>query len=1254
MPGSKRKRSGSPRRTREEVNLADAGASLLEQLNQGGAFKMRIDDFVDLVRAGDAERVVGELVSCLVLSCGAEGEITMDHIVADAPEDVLQEVTARMPEEGEKYPLASADKKSKKLQANWVEFWRTLAAREGAALLLDDGFRDRLMGWFNVTMEQKVRSLRHHATAAVLNMVYGLCSNLKDLREADKEGRKGKRDTERERKMRTLTDVIEGMLMHSARNRVRDVVPEIRVLVLQMLGSWADKWQGVFTPEYSKNIGWSLSDKDPSVRLAAVQATLQLYQADGPYEQLKKFLVRYGPRLLQMTLDLSPKVQCAAIETLTRIVQVEHEHDEDDPVILQERNTENLLGLIVDERLCVRVQVAGFLRQVLWLRLHAKYPGLPTPQERNKRRLELFIVQMVRGPWKTHSRAPELFVDALFHSCHHSFFEPAVMLAKVATAESPGRKLGLSDDDSAAVLNVVLSTLRAVVLLPQGKLDLNCGVKEDDPIKRSKKEIDGRDKAWSKIREDLHNELARAVPELLQKSLDESCTNLLLGIVRGLPVDCWAKAGSGKHKGLSAVLEKLNHLFATETKESGLHEVCCTWRHLAEASHAQADEARRLWRNSRKTLLKKLSADSPSPETWLRLRMSVQENLDWNDEMRAATTVKNALESVDPAEAHVAEVGLSAMLFGWLLCLKAIREGDTTLIGGFFATVLPRICELTAAPQLRDDLSILYNLLNAATTTWTIMRHPGLEKIPGGSYTPTEREERGLMKGVDAFLEGAKAELATAPGRSLSLQSQRLELEAHTSDVLLATIRMFACSLLQDTFLGSFYRHWPRLHQRGQVIVAELWKHKSVTDSRTAWQADCHAIQLAHRRYIESGDSTDTRERALLADLHSLVQKFVNVQAFEKERSREWAVKVIESIIDYAAKLDSELDPDSDDTNTHVLAALQPTSRFLDKTSARQLAAKLSETNLRGVDIQNGVANSNRTVLVSALAKAAGTQREALWDSVRGGPLSTTLPSKPTAGVMGHAPTPSPLRARALFEDEEDTSLARVPMRRKPGMAPPVSPARTIGTETSAGFKRSAAGLSQDTELASKRPRTFATTTPSSHRQSGDIDLSDDDDDIMDTPVPKGKGKGRARPIASTIASTSMSRMAAQTEVDDDDDDDDDVTMRPRGKGKARTVSSVAPTVQTEDDESEEDLPPRGKGKGKAKRRSLAVTTEDDDESDDETTRPRGKGMSNRRAPLDDDDEDDDDESDEKPRGKGKGKGMRKRVSQDVYKYSSQ
>eukprot|EP00756_Hemistasia_phaeocysticola_P031118 Hpha_TRINITY_DN16332_c3_g6::TRINITY_DN16332_c3_g6_i1::g.60934::m.60934/K06671/STAG1_2, SCC3, IRR1; cohesin complex subunit SA-1/2 len=1243
MP-AKRKRSGSPRRTREEVNLADAGASLLEQLYQGGAFKMRIDDFVDLVKAGDPERVAGELVSCLVLSCGAEGEITMEHIMADTPEDVLQEVAARMPEEGEKYPLASTDKKNRKFQANWNEFWRTLAAREGAALLLDNDFRDKLMGWFNVCMEQKVRSLRHHATAAVLNMVHGVCTNLKDLRDADKEGRKGKRDAERERKMRNLTDVIESLLMHGARNRVRDVVPDIRVLALQMLGNWAEKWQGVFTPEYSKNIGWSLSDKEPSVRLAAVQATLQLYQADGPYEQLKKFLVRYGPRLLQMTLDYSPKVQCAAIETLTRIVQVEHEHDEDDPVILQERNTENLLSLIVDERLCVRVQVAGFLRQVLWLRLHAKYPGLATPQERNKRRLELFVVQMVRGPWKTHARAPELFVDALFHSCHHSFFEPAVMLAQVATAESPGRQLGLTDDDSAAVLAVVLQTLRAVVLVPKGKLDLNCGVKDDESIKRSKKEIDGRDKAWAKVREDLHNELVRAVPELLQKSLDESCTNSLLGIVRGLPAESWAKAGAGKHKGLHAVLDKLSHLFGTETKEVGLREVCSTWRHLAEASHAQADEARRSWRNSRKTLLKKLSADSPSPETWLRLRMSVQENLEWSDELRAATTVKNALESVDPGDAHMAQVGLSAMLFGWQLCVKAIREGDTTLIGGYFASVLPRICQLCAAPQLRDDLSVLYDLLNAATTTWTIMRHPGLAKIPGGSYNPTDREERGLMKGVDAFLEGAKVELATPPGRSLASQGQRLELEAHTSDVLLATIRMFACSLIHDNFLGSFYRHWPRLHQRGQQIVAELWKHKSVTDSRTAWQADCHSIQLAHRRYMESGDSTDSRDRQSLADLHSLVQKFVNVQAFEKERSREWATKVVESIIDYAAKLDSELDEHSDDTNTHVLAALQPTARFLDRASARQLAGKLQECSLRGVDIQNGVPNSNRTVLVSALAKAAGTQRETLWDTVRGGLLSTTLPGKPTVGAIGgHAPTPSPLRARALFEDEDDTSLMRVPARRERApMAPPVSPARTIGTETSGGHKRSG-GLSQDSELASKRPRTTyaaTTTTPSSARQSGDIDLSDDDD--IDTPVPRGKGKGRTRPIASTIASTTT-RTAARTEVDDDDDDDDDDTV-PRGKGKfsssrSMTVSSMARTIN--DDEDSDEAPPRGRGKGKGVRRTVPTVTDDDDDddmSDEETTRPRGKGMITRRAPATtlDDDDDDDDSMDEKPRGKGK------------------
>eukprot|EP01065_Artemidia_motanka_P031044 TRINITY_DN3724_c3_g2_i1.p1 TRINITY_DN3724_c3_g2~~TRINITY_DN3724_c3_g2_i1.p1 ORF type:complete len:1339 (+),score=489.26 TRINITY_DN3724_c3_g2_i1:85-4017(+) len=1232
MPSPKK----SPRRGRaQRLEPAEAGAALFNCLTTGGAFTSDIDRMVDAAGGGQNSETIAELLNMLVVACGADGEITVQHVTEESPIDVLNEIVARLPEEQSKYPLVSSEKKWKKFQANWVAFWRQLASRSGAALVMSEDFYDVFAAWLEAFSDSRARAVRHQTIVAVYAIITGISENLKELAEAaealGKKAGKVKELAAKDAKKRKLTERVNDLGERTFQRRWRDTLPDIRIQSMLCLGVWASHHDGFLVPTWTKYVGWALYDREAGVRLAALETLASMFSYDTAYDQLRSFAVRFEGRARQMCMDVNAKVQCAAIDLMREIVKSENHNEVADPLMLQEGAVGQVLALIADEKQCVRVRVAQFLRLILKIRVLNKYPEA-RPEEQLRRRAELFIVQIVQGPGKTHPRCAELFVDALYHHNGHHVFEPVHRFVEIVLAADPAKEVGLPASMNSEVAGTTLQTILAIVQVAQGKLDLSYGVKEDDVPKRTKRDQKLLDEAWQKIQDSLTPELARMLPEVLPRRMDEARTVTVCRILCGVSNKVWSQ-GKAREKGFRAVLATIQSLLTTEVKENVLTAVCAAWRHLCSGTHTLAEDARKAWRATRKALVKKL-ADKPTTELWRRFRTTLQEALEWAEEPKAVELSRSALEKCTVADAETPEVVRCAMFVVHLLTHSALREENPDPLVGLPPFVVKHLCRLCRSTDLADHPAACHQILTAVTLVWTVTRHPDLPDSL--RYVGSADEEKAVVRGLRVFMVHAKEELRKPAGSGLQAQADRLELERDITGLLTMFVRLFACNILAHKYVGCVFQHWPSMHTRGQQVIGELWKHCNYLIPDSAWEHDCTAIQLAHKDYMSTGDEPDDRDTGKLWELNHLTMKFVQVQTFTPDLRA--IRRLFETMITYAEERDGDLPMDSDDTNTHVLSALVPYCRFVggDPGAARDIIGRIADCKLRGCGKghdRDSVANQNRSVLVHALARAGGF-RDSYWDSSVYGQLSASAPPKPAAPGATRAPSPVPRSSAAsqrLFDDEDsDDGLIGRKARRGTGGPRTETGSGSAGRKVPPTISSDIGGSSLPSDMfdevvAPKRAASAADRAAKRRRAGSPVTEQDDGDDgrLAVKAELQEERKFRRQPSPRAHRAAVKKEPVTDDGEDDDEgeDEDDFCPSQPiRGKGKGRVALR---DDDDSDDDEDEALPPRRpqiRGKGRVR-----PAADDSDESADErlpARMPRGKGKA-RPAIRDDDDSDD-------------------------------
>ncbi|XP_073648029.1 cohesin subunit SA-3 isoform X8 [Tursiops truncatus] len=257
--------------------------------------------------------------------------------------EIIQQLTEQFNEDSGDYPLIAPGPSWKKFQGSFCEFVRTLVYRCQYSLLYDGFPMDNLISLLTGLSDSQVRAFRHTSTLAAMKLMTSLVrvafqlslhkDNNQRQYETERNKGPGQRAPERlesllekRKELREHQEEIEGMMNALFRgvfvHRYRDVLPEIRAICIEEIGSWIQSYSTSFlTDSYLKYIGWTLHDKHREVRLKCLKALKGLYGNRDWTARLELFTSRFKDRLVSMVMDREYDVAVEAVRLLTLILK---------------------------------------------------------------------------------------------------------------------------------------------------------------------------------------------------------------------------------------------------------------------------------------------------------------------------------------------------------------------------------------------------------------------------------------------------------------------------------------------------------------------------------------------------------------------------------------------------------------------------------------------------------------------------------------------------------------------------------------------------------------------------------------------------------------------------------------------------------------------------------------------------------------------------------------------------------------------
>ncbi|KNC48890.1 uncharacterized protein AMSG_04634 [Thecamonas trahens ATCC 50062] len=361
------------------------------------------------------------------------------------------------------YPLVNPDLKKKvKFGPRLEAFWAELINLAANSLLPAEDVFATLLRWITAMSSCTVRAFRHTATItayAIMAPLMGVAqAGLRQLSLAerqmltfakqataagsdgdddddddddddsptpmDEESAVGKRRSSRgSRNMASRIDMLKNRIatlkINVARaesflkslfstifvHRYRDSVGLLRAKSIAALGEWIAGYPKIFLePSYLKYLGWTLSDKDANVRLAALKALRGLYDDSNAITALSSFTERFRGRILEMAKDSSVNVAVEALGTLSALLETS---------MLEQSDIDAVYFYISVENRKIRTEAAHFVRKHLFDIIIASQllPG-QSDDEVDKARVRGFVQFVLNFSYQAQN--PVYIVDALF------------------------------------------------------------------------------------------------------------------------------------------------------------------------------------------------------------------------------------------------------------------------------------------------------------------------------------------------------------------------------------------------------------------------------------------------------------------------------------------------------------------------------------------------------------------------------------------------------------------------------------------------------------------------------------------------------------------------------------------------------------------------------------------------------------------------------------------------------------------------
>ncbi|XP_060029377.1 cohesin subunit SA-3 [Erinaceus europaeus] len=301
-----------------------------------------VDEWLDSYKQ-DQDAGFLELINFFVQSCGCKGTVTPEMFKKMSNSEIIQHLTEQFNEDSGDYPLMAPGAFWKKFQGSFCEFVRTLVYQCQYSLLYDGFPMDNLISLLTGLSDSQVRAFRHTSTLAAMKLMTSLVRVALQLslhkdnnqRQYDAERNKGPGQRaperlesllEKRKELQEHQEEIEGMMNALFKgvfvHRYRDVLPEIRAICIEELGSWMQSYSASFlTDSYLKYIGWTLHDKHREVRLKCLKALKGLYGNRDLTARLELFTSRFKDRMVSMVLDKEYDVAVEAVRLLTLILK---------------------------------------------------------------------------------------------------------------------------------------------------------------------------------------------------------------------------------------------------------------------------------------------------------------------------------------------------------------------------------------------------------------------------------------------------------------------------------------------------------------------------------------------------------------------------------------------------------------------------------------------------------------------------------------------------------------------------------------------------------------------------------------------------------------------------------------------------------------------------------------------------------------------------------------------------------------------
>uniref|UniRef100_A0A452QUP7 Cohesin subunit SA n=1 Tax=Ursus americanus TaxID=9643 RepID=A0A452QUP7_URSAM len=301
-----------------------------------------VDEWLDSYKQ-DQDAGFLELINFFIRSCGCKGNVTPEMFKKMSNSEIIRHLTEQFNEDSGDYPLTAPGPSWKKFQGSFCEFVKTLVYQCQYSLLYDGFPMDNLISLLTGLSDSQVRAFRHTSTLAAMKLMTSLVrvalqlslhkDNNQRQYEAERNKGPGQRAPERlesllekREELQEHQEEIEGMMNALFRgvfvHRYRDVLPEIRAICIEEMGSWMQSYSTSFlTDSYLKYIGWTLHDKHREVRLKCLKALKGLYSSRDLTARLELFTSRFKDRMVSMVMDREYDVAVEAVKLLILILK---------------------------------------------------------------------------------------------------------------------------------------------------------------------------------------------------------------------------------------------------------------------------------------------------------------------------------------------------------------------------------------------------------------------------------------------------------------------------------------------------------------------------------------------------------------------------------------------------------------------------------------------------------------------------------------------------------------------------------------------------------------------------------------------------------------------------------------------------------------------------------------------------------------------------------------------------------------------